>query len=164
MDRRPSDSSVNGIFPARILEWVAISYSSRIFRIQGLNSGLLCLLHCRWILYHWATGEALEGVWVCEVSLVCFSLLIIFFCSNQNVDYNTLLMDFSLSWAYLYSKNHNACVLCCVRLCETLWTVANQASLSMGFSRQEYQVGLPYHAKGDLPNPGPEPTSFTFPA
>ena len=30
----------------------------RIFRIQGLNLHLLCLLHCRQILYHWATWEA----------------------------------------------------------------------------------------------------------
>ena len=29
-----------------------------IFLNQGLNPWLLCLLHCRWILYQWATGEA----------------------------------------------------------------------------------------------------------
>ena len=28
-----------------------------IFPTQGLNSHLFCLLHCRWILYHWTTGE-----------------------------------------------------------------------------------------------------------
>ena len=31
-----------------------------IIPTQGSNSLLLCLLHCRWILYPWATGEALE--------------------------------------------------------------------------------------------------------
>ena len=31
----------------------------RIFLTQGLNLRLLCLLHCTWILYHWATREAL---------------------------------------------------------------------------------------------------------
>ena len=41
----------------------------------------------------------------------------------------------------------------------TLWTVARQASLSMGFSRQEYWSGLPFPSPGDLPNPGIEPTS-----
>ena len=41
-----------------------------------------------------------------------------------------------------------------VRLCETLWSVARQASLSMGFSRQEYWSGLPCHLARDLPNPG----------
>ena len=37
-------------------------------------------------------------------------------------------------------------------------TVAHQASLSMGFSRQEYQSGLPFPLPGDLPNPGIKPT------
>ena len=36
----------------------------------------------------------------------------------------------------------------------TLWTVARQAPLSMGFSRQEYWGGLPFPPPGDLPNPG----------
>ena len=36
----------------------------------------------------------------------------------------------------------------------TPWTVASQAPLSMGFSRQEYWSGLPSSPPGDLPNPG----------
>ena len=36
----------------------------------------------------------------------------------------------------------------------TPWTVAHQAPLSMGFSRQEYWSGLPFPSPGDLPNPG----------
>ena len=36
----------------------------------------------------------------------------------------------------------------------TPWTVAHQASLSMGFSRQEYWSGLSFPSPGDLPNPG----------
>ena len=39
----------------------------------------------------------------------------------------------------------------------TLWTVACQAPLSMGFSRQEYWSGLPFPSPGDLPDPGIEP-------
>ena len=38
----------------------------------------------------------------------------------------------------------------------TPWTVARQALLSMGFSRQEYWSGLPFPSPGDLPNPGME--------
>ena len=38
----------------------------------------------------------------------------------------------------------------------TPWTVAHQASLSMGFSRQEYWSGLPFPSPGDLPDPGIE--------
>ena len=38
-----------------------------------------------------------------------------------------------------------------VWLCETLWTAAHQAPLSVGFSRQEYWTGLQYPPPGDLP-------------
>ena len=38
----------------------------------------------------------------------------------------------------------------------TLWTVDCQASLSMGFSRQEYWSKLPFPSPGDLPDPGIE--------
>ena len=41
----------------------------------------------------------------------------------------------------------------------TPWTVARQAPLSMGFSRQEYWSGLPFPSPRDLPNPGIEPRS-----
>ena len=46
-----------------------------------------------------------------------------------------------------------------VRLFATPWTVAHQAPLSMGFSRQEYWSGLPFPSPGDLSNPGIEPRS-----
>ena len=46
----------------------------------------------------------------------------------------------------------------------TLWTVACQAPLSMGFSRQEYWSGLPCPPPEDLPDPGIEPSSFMTPA
>ena len=39
----------------------------------------------------------------------------------------------------------------------TPWTVAHQAPLSMGFSRQAYWSGLPLPPPEDLPNPGTEP-------
>ena len=43
-------------------------------------------------------------------------------------------------------------------------TVARQAPVSMGFSRQEYWNGLPFPPPGDLPNPGIEPESPVSPA
>ena len=46
----------------------------------------------------------------------------------------------------------------------TTWTVALQAPLSMGFSRQEYWIRLPYPPPGDLSNPGIEPTFLMSPA
>ena len=60
------------------------------------------------------------------------------------------------------------CVCVCMCVCKslshvalfvTLWTVACQSPLSMGFSRQEYWSGLPFPSSGDLPNPGTEPMS-----
>ena len=46
----------------------------------------------------------------------------------------------------------------------TPWTVACQAPLSMGFSRQEYWSGLPCLPPGDLPDPGIKPVSLMTPA
>ena len=53
------------------------------------------------------------------------------------------------------------CVLSCfihVQLFVTPWTVARQAPVSMGFSRQEYWSGLPCPPPGNLLNPGIKPT------
>ena len=46
----------------------------------------------------------------------------------------------------------------------TLWAVACQAPLSMGFSRQEYRSGLPGPPPEDLPEPGIKPASLMSPA
>ena len=51
----------------------------------------------------------------------------------------------------------------CPTLCDP-WTVALQASLSMGFSRQEYWSGLPCTPPGDIPDQGIELTSLRSPA
>ena len=51
-----------------------------------------------------------------------------------------------------------------VQLFATLWTVAHQAPLSMGFSRQEYWSGLSFLLLGDLPNQGIKPRSPTLQA
>ena len=49
---------------------------------------------------------------------------------------------------------------CHVQLIATLWIVAQEAPLFMGFSRQEYWSGWPCPPPGDLPDPGIEPTSL----
>ena len=65
----------------------------------------------------------------------------------------------------------NVCGVCvCVCVCMSVlnhvqlfvnpWTVACQASLSMGFPRQEYQSGQPFPSPGDLPDPGIKPVSL----
>ena len=53
----------------------------------------------------------------------------------------------------------HVCVLSHVQLFATPWIVACQASLSMGFFRQEYWSGLPFPPPGDLPYPEIEPIS-----
>ena len=50
------------------------------------------------------------------------------------------------------------------QLCVILWTVACQAPLYMGFSRQKYWSGLPCPPPGDVPDPGIKPESPTSPA
>ena len=47
-----------------------------------------------------------------------------------------------------------------VLLFATLWTVACQAPLSRGFSRQEYWSGSPCPSPGDLPDPRIEPATL----
>ena len=51
----------------------------------------------------------------------------------------------------------------CVRLLTMLWTVAPQAPLSMGFSRQEHWHKLLCPPPGVLPDPGIEPISLMSP-
>ena len=59
------------------------------------------------------------------------------------------------------------CACSVTQLCPTLcspWTVAQQAPLSMEFSRQEYWSRLSFLTPGDLPNPGTGSLSLGFPA
>ena len=63
----------------------------------------------------------------------------------------------------------SVCVHVCsvAKSCLTLWDpmdLAYQASLSIGFSRQEYWGGLAFPPLGDLPDPEIEPMSHVFPA
>ena len=44
----------------------------------------------------------------------------------------------------------------------TIWTVAHQVPLSMGFSKQEYLSGFSFSSAGDLPHPTTEPVSPTL--
>ena len=59
----------------------------------------------------------------------------------------------------MHAKSRQLCPTLC-----TLWTVAHQAPLSMGFSRQQHWSGLPCPSPWDLPDPGIKPTSPASPA
>ena len=58
----------------------------------------------------------------------------------------------------------SSCVLSHVQFFVTSLTVAHQAPLSMGFSKQEHWSGLSFSPPGDLPDPGNEPGSPTLQA
>ena len=67
----------------------------------------------------------------------------------------------------MHTQYRSVCVLSHfsrVQLFATPWTVALQAPLSEGFSRQEYWSGLPCCPPGDLPDPGVESRSPVDPA
>ena len=68
-------------------------------------------------------------------------------------------------YRYTHTNMHSIILACLlshfgrIQLFATLWTVARQAPLSMGFSRQEYWSGLPCPPPGDLPDPEIKPRS-----
>ena len=68
-----------------------------------------------------------------------------------------LAVYFTDGSVYIYACVRAWCHFSCVRLSATLWIVACQALLSLGFSRQEYWSGLPCRLAGDLPDLGFEP-------
>ena len=73
------------------------------------------------------------------------------------------LMSLALGQLEACTYENNVCRLRCfshVRLFVALWTVARQAPLSMGFSRQDYWSGLPCRLPGDLLDPRIDPRLF----
>ena len=64
-------------------------------------------------------------------------------------------------------RAYGVCVLSrfsCIQLFATLWIIACQAPLSMGFPRQEYWSILPFPPPGGFSDPGIKPKSLTSPA
>ena len=64
----------------------------------------------------------------------------------------------------MFGTLHMLSCLSRILLFVTPWTVACKASLSMGFSRQEYWSELPFPRPGELPDPGIKPSSPASPA
>ena len=93
-------------------------------------------------------------------SLQAFSCLIL--CTSCFVFSETFSPRFPHNCSLISLKC--ALPLSCGLLFATPWTVAHQAALPMGLSRQEYRSGLPFPPPGDLPNPGTEPASAVSPA
>ena len=90
-------------------------------------------------------------------------------CIHNNTSLKTFLYYFELLSAGLITNKKNKSFKfiftylffsLVTKSCLTLatpWTVACQAPVSMGFSRQEYWSGLPFSSPGDLPDPGIKP-------
>ena len=95
-----------------------------------------------------------------EVARLCLTLSDPMDCSPPGSSIHGILQARVLEWVAISFSN--ACMLSCfsrVQLCVTPWTVAHQAPLSMGFSRQEYWSVLPFPSPEDLPNSGIKPGS-----
>ena len=97
-----------------------------------------------------------------------FHLILQMFVKSQRLYFNIFLCIKSLGnamlllcfWSHLCAHNPVLSHFSRVQLFATLWTVAHQAPLPMGFSRQEYWRGLPCPPPGDLPDPGIELASL----
>ena len=88
-------------------------------------------LHCLWAFFFPFLPSSIQQGWIIFILRVCV-------CVCECVCVRT-------------------CVLSCfihVKLFATLWTIAFQVPLSMGFPRQEFLSGLPFPSPGYLPDPG----------
>ena len=79
---------------------------------------------------------------------------------------NSWLLVYYWGWLFsIWATREALLIICCVCVSHSVmffstpWTAAHQASLSMGFSRQEYWSGLPSPSPEGLPHPDVEPRS-----
>ena len=143
IDGSPPGSSVHGIFQARvhrilqakILEWVAISFSKGQHIVMQIKAIEMC----------WAGGMEQSHM------------------LKPHLSQKKINREFCNLLAHCLRARCKLTTLCQslsrVQLFATPWTVSRQAPLSMGFSRQDYWNGLPCPLPGDLPNPEIEPAS-----
>ena len=98
-----------------------------------------------------------------------FKLYFVLFCFSFLIAATQYLSSGLLNSFLNYISAHNIYPFICpcvispfshVQLCAALWTVVCQAPLFMGFSRQQYQSGLPCPPPGDLPNLRMKPMSL----
>ena len=136
--------------------------------------GLLCFLPVKcWIivmrvgilLYSWFVENASEDHqcdWARMQSLSSFCYDTLTLSKALFLGENVHLHNFIKTCIYkIYNQIiRHVCTLnhfSHVRLCAALWTIAHQAPLSMGFSRQEYWGGLPCPPTGNLSTQGSDP-------
>ena len=142
----PSGSSVHDIFQARILEWVAFS-SSRGSTWPRDWTHISCIAGRFFTC--WAIRETLRHVAAAKSLQSCATLCNPIDGSPPGSPVPGILQARTLEWVAIsfsnaWKWNVKVKSLSRVRLFTTPWTVAHQAPLSMGFSRQEYWSGLPF--------------------
>ena len=145
MSCSPPGSSVHGISQARILEWIATSFS-RGSSWPGDGTCVFCT--DRQILYRWATREAHQGrmllshfsrVGLCATPWMAAHQASPVPGIPQARTLEWVAISFSNAWKWKVKvKSFSR-----VRPSATPWTAAYQAPPSMGFSRQEYWSGVP---------------------
>ena len=133
IDCNPPGSSVRGIFQARILEWVAISFSRGSSQPRDRTASL--------------TSPALAGGFFTSIppGVIQQQFKSFGFCSGLETrarfgsEHGGLRASFvAQSLKNLPEMQEKVKLLSCVQLFATPWTVAYQAFPSVGFSRQEY--------------------------
>ena len=106
---------------------------------------------------HMKTCSILIIIRVITKSTVRYHLILVRMEIIKKSTNNTYWKEFGEKGTLLHCY---ACRLSCfsrVQLCVTQWTIACQAPLSIGFSRQEHWSGLPFSSPGDLSNQGSNP-------
>ena len=154
MDCSPPGSSVHGIFQARVLEWGAIAFS-KVVSDSATPWSVVCQDYTTTksskVLMHAATWMDRKGIMLVEISQ-----------SQKTTDFMIL------STTPCHLPRALIIYLCVCKslsrfqLFVTPSTVARQAPLSMGFSRQEYWNGFPHSPPRNRPNPGIKPRSLTL--
>ena len=156
--------SIHGIFQARVLEWVAISFSRGNSRPRGRTR---VYPHCRQTLYclsRW--GSLRHLLLLLPLSLQsCPTLCDPTDRSQPGSPVPGILQARTLEWVAIsfsnaWKWNMKVKSLSHVRLLVTPWTSAYQAPASIGFSRQEYWSGLPFPSPEEIPDPGIKPGSI----
>ena len=117
---------------------------------------ILCLYSFRWETHCHSIGVALQVMYY-------FPLFLLRLFVKINSYWNIVDLQCCVSfccWAEWISLHTCMCYsFSCVPLFAIPWTLACQASLSMGFSRQEYWSEQPFPSTRNLPNPGFKPRS-----
>ena len=101
-------------------------------------------------------------LYLCFIAVLRLLLVCLFSCHLSNEEYAEYVVFLSISILIIKKSpaRMHAKSLQCVRLFATLWTVAHQALLSMGFSTLGYWSELPCPPPEDFPDPRTEATSL----